>query len=231
MRLPNRARALAALPVMAMIAGATIASAQDATAPAPHRPLEKTIGQARPEIVPSLIVMNSQGATLADGTLTLTGVAGNAIVFADRPIRAAGHAPTSVLLDEWNSDYTDSFFADPPNATVSAFGSTEQDVYDAVVVLRNPRMTGADLVFDVEVLEGSLEGSTGPAAVFIDRIGRPLTPLSFAGVARRTAFRGAFYAGAADAAAAPYYGYGPYYDGYGPYSEPCGYAPYPPCRK
>jgi hypothetical protein len=35
---------------------------------------------------------------------------------------------------------------------------------------------------------------TDQAAVFIDIIGRPLTPLSFAGVARRSAFRGAMYA-------------------------------------
>jgi hypothetical protein len=55
-------------------------------------------------------------------------------------------------------------------------------------------------------------------------IGRPLTPLSFAGVARRTAFRGAMYAGAAYGAAA----YGAPY-GY-PYASPaCGYYPYPPC--
>jgi hypothetical protein len=219
-------RALAAPALIAAMA-ATTAPAQEATAPPPHKPLQKTIGQARPEIVPSLIVMNSAGASLADGKLTLTGIAGNSIVFADRPIRSAGHAPTSVLLDEWNPDYPDSFHADPPNATVSAFGGSEKEVYDAVVVLQNPQMVGADLVFDVEVLEGSLDGSTGPAAVFIDLIGRPLTPLSFAGVARRTAFRGAFYAGAAAdaAAAAPYYDYG-----YGPYSEPCGYGAYPPCR-
>lgn len=212
--------------LIALAAAAVPASAQDPAAPPPHKPLEKTIGQARPEIVPSLIVMNAAGATLEGGKLTLMGIAGNSIVFADRPVRSAGHAPTSVLLDEWNPSYPDSFYADPPNATVSAFGDAEDAVFDAVVVLKNPQMQGADLVFDVEVLEGSLTGATGPAAVFIDIIGRPLTPVSFAGVARRTAYRGAFYAGAAGAAAAaaapPYYG---------PYSEPCGYYPYPPCRQ
>ncbi|TPE47731.1 hypothetical protein FJM51_19425 [Amaricoccus solimangrovi] len=167
--------------------------------------------------MPSLIVMNAAGAALAEGTLTLKAVAANSIVFADRPVRAAGHAPTSVLLDEWNPSYPDSFHADPPNATVSAFGTTEKEVYDAVVTLRNPRMNGADLVFDVDVLEGSLDGATGPAALFIDIIGRPLTPLSFAGAARRTAYRGAWYAGAADAAAV---------DAARP---ACGYPPYPPC--
>lgn len=218
------------LGVIAVAMVPALAMAQDpASAPPPHKPLEKTIGQARPQIVPSLIVMNADGATLENGTLTLKGIAGNSIVFADRPIRSAGHAPTSVLLDEWNPDYPDSFYADPPNATVSAFGETEDTVYDAVVVLRNPKMEGADLVFDVDVLEGSLTGSTGPAAVFIDIIGRPLTPVSFAGAARRTAYRGAFYGAAAvgtaaavgateAAVAAPYYAH-----------PPCGYYPYPPC--
>jgi cytochrome c-type biogenesis protein CcmH/NrfG len=45
------------------------------------------------------------------------------------------------------------------------------------------------------------------------RIGRPLTPLSYAGVARRTARRGAYAAGAAAAGAAAagaYYGSGCY---------------------
>lgn len=213
----SRLTAKPALLALALSVAPALAFGQTAAAPAPHVPLEKTIGQARPEIVPSLIVMNSAGATLEDGKLTLKGIAGNSIVFADRPVRAAGHAPTSVLLDEWNPSYPDSFYADPPNATVSAFGTTEKDVYDAVVTLKNPKMQGADLVFDVDVLEGSLTGSTGPAAVFIDIIGRPLTPLSYAGVARRTAYRGAWYAGAATEAAATAHPYG------------CGYPPYPPC--
>jgi hypothetical protein len=123
-----------------------------------------------------------------------------------------------VLLDEWNPSYPDSFAADPPNATVSVFGETEKDVFDAVVTLTNPRMQGADLLFDVDVLEGDIAGATGPAAVFIDIIGRPLTPLSYAGVARRTAYRGAWYAGAAEAGAAAAYA-----------RPPCGYPPYPPC--
>ena len=114
---------------------------------------------------------------------------------------------------------------------------------DAVVVLKSPKLEGDRLTFDVDVLEGDLIGADGPASVFIDIIGRPLTPLSFAGVARRTAYRGAYYAGAAaggatvglaatsaagvgaaaaGAAAAAYYH--PYYA-----RPPCGVYPYPPC--
>ncbi|MBP7000519.1 hypothetical protein [Amaricoccus sp.] len=204
MRLAAIALALALAP------GLTLA--QDPPPP-PHVPLQKTIGVGRPEVVPSLIVMNSAGASLEGGVLTLKGVAGNSIVFADRPVRAAGHATTASLLDEWNEAYPDSFHVDPPNATVSVFGEREDAVYDAVVTLKNPRMAGADLLFDVDLLEGSIAGASGAAAVFIDIIGRPLTPLSYAGVARRTGRRAAWYGAAAADASRP----------------ACGYPPYPPC--
>jgi hypothetical protein len=211
-----RLRVRGTLIALVVVLAPALAFAQ-ADRPPPHVPLQKTIGQARPEVVPSLIVMNAAGATLDGSTLTLEGIATNAIVFADRPVRAAGHALTSVLLDEWNPDYPDSFAADPPNATVSVFGDDDKTIRDAVVVLKTPTMQGADLVFDVDVLEGSLAGAGGPAAVFIDIIGRPLTPVSYAGVARRTAYRSAWYAGAAAGAAAAYD------------RPPCGYPPYPPC--
>ena len=200
---------------MAIVLLAAPAFAQDASPAPPHVPLQKKIGEARPEVVPSLIVMNAAGATLDGDKLTLKGIAGNAIVFADRPVRAAGHALTSVLLDEWNPSYPDSFAADPPNATVSVYGDDDKTIRDAVMVLSRPVMTGSDLTFDVEVLEGAIAGSNGPAAVFIDLIGRPLTPLSFAGAARRTAYRSGWYAGAAAEADRPH--------------PSCGYPPYPPC--
>ncbi len=205
-----------------------LAFAQTATSTPPHVPLQKTIGQAKPEVVPSLIVLNARGASLQGQTLTLVGVAPNSIVFADRPVRAAGHALTAHLLEEWGTG-SDSFAKDPPNATVSVFSQDGSGVRDAVVVLKTPKLQGDRLTFDVQVLEGDLAGADGPASVFIDIIGMPWTPLSFAGVARRTAARAAWYSGAAGAAAAaaaaPYY-YHPYYP---PYRPPCGYYPYPPC--
>jgi hypothetical protein len=206
-----------------------LAVAQDAIS----APAQKAIGGIKKtEMVPSLIVMNAQGATLEGEKLTLNGVASNSIVFADRPVRAAGHALTTHLLEEWtpSPNEGDSFAKDPPNATVSVFSKDGAKVRDAVVVLKSPKLEGDRLTFDVTVLEGDLAGADGPASVFIDIIGRPLTPLSFAGVARRTARRGAWYgagaavaAGAAvgaAAAAAPYYS---------TYPPACGYYPYPPC--
>ena len=81
-----------------MLCGAAPSLAQTAPPAPEHVPLQKTIGQAGPDIVPSLIVMNARGASLQGGKLTLTGVAPNSIVFADRPVRAAGHTLTTAPL-------------------------------------------------------------------------------------------------------------------------------------
>ena len=217
--------------VMGLMCLPGIALAQTAAPAGKHVPLQKTIGQAKPEVVPSLIVMNSRGATIEGNTLTLTGISTNSIVFADRPVRAAGHAPTTELLKEWSpsEETKDSFSKDPPNATISVFSKDGQNVKDAVIVMRSPKLDGDKLTFDVDVLEGDISGADGAASIFIDIIGRPLTPFSFAGAARRTAYRGAFYAGAAVAATAPYYHpyAAPYYAA--PYAPRCGYYPFPPC--
>ena len=216
-----------AMAVTGLLYASGLGFAQTATTAPPHVPLQKTIGQAKdakPEVVPSLIVLNARGASLQGQKLTLVGVAQNSIVFADRPVRSAGHVLTAHLLEEWGTG-SDSFAKDPPNATVSVFSKDGSTIRDAVVVLKTPTLDGDRLTFDVQVLEGDLAGADGAASVFIDIIGMPWTPLSFAGVARRSAARAAWYG----AAAAPYYH--PYYppppSPY--YRPPCGYYPYPPC--
>jgi len=137
----------------------------------PHIPLQKTIGRPQHQApVPSLGVINADGATLDGGKLTLTGVSGNVIVFADRPVRAAGHETTELFISRW-ADGNDSFAKDPPNATVSILGGSNDGVVDAVVVLKSPKLEGTSLSFEVDVLEGDLKGVKGPAAVFIDHFG------------------------------------------------------------
>jgi hypothetical protein len=203
--------------VLCAIAGAPAALAQDAI----QNPAQKTIGGTqKTQVEPALIVMNAAGAKLEGNKLTLIGAAPNSIIFADRPVRAAGHALTAHLLEEW-AEGSDSFAKDPPNATVSVFSKDGSTVKDAVVTLRTPKAEGGNITFDVAVLEGDLGNADGPASVFIDIIGMPFTPFSFAGAARRTAYRGAFYAGAAAGAA---YGYPPYYHPY--YPVPAPYRPY-----
>jgi len=168
------------LAVAALLLAASLAMAQ--TPP-------KVIGTPRqPQLVPSMIVINAQGAKIANQKLTLDGVAPNAIVFADRPVRAAGHALTAQLLEEWSVSSADSFAKDPPNATISVMNKAKGTVADAVVILKAPKLEGDRLTFDISVLEGDLGQADGPASLFIDIIDLP--------VARRTAHRSAWYAGA-----------------------------------
>jgi len=227
--------------------------AQTTTPPAHHSPLAKTIGEAETQIIPSLIVINSRGAVLQDGKLTLTGVMPSSIVFADRPVRAAGHTPTAHLVQEWSPEQT--FAEDPPNATISVFAKDGGAVRDAVVVLKSAALDGDRLTFDVDVLEGALAGGDGAAALFIDRFGFggfhaggfraggfAMRGGGFARVGyghvggaavwhRPYVARGAWYRGAAYGVGAAAVGAAavgaaaaPYY-GYGA----CGYYPNPPC--
>src|SRR5262249_19056546 len=103
-------------------------------------PALKTIGHtSAPKLVPSLAVINASGATLEGTTLTLTGVSPSTIVFADRPVRAAGHLATEQFVMQWDPDKK-SFAADPPNATISVLGGDGSKVSDAVVTLKAAKL-------------------------------------------------------------------------------------------
>jgi hypothetical protein len=231
---------------VALLAAPLAASAQDAIA----APAQKTIGQpqsTKGDMIPSLAVINSRGATLQGNILTMTDVGSNAIVFADRPYRAAGHVLTKHFLKEWDEG-SDSFAKDPPNATISVLSAEGDTVEDAVVVLKSPKLDGDKLTFEVTVLEGGLSKATGPASLFIDWFAaRGYGGRGFvAGRGYGGGWHGAWYghpagiavgaaavglgAAAVGAAAAGAY-YHPY--AYPYYAAPpppaCGYYPYPPC--
>ena len=123
----------------------------------------------------------------ANGKLTLKGVSPITVFFSDRPERIAGNMATKVWVPFW-SDGKDSFAKDNPNANLSIL-EKDKALEDIVVTLSNPVLAGDDLSYDVKVLQGAMPASGGPASLFIDIIGMPLTPLSYAGVARRTAYR------------------------------------------
>ena len=130
-----------------------------------------------------LFVQNSRAVSLKGGILKLKAVAAETLYFSDRPDRIVGRVTTEKYVEHWGIG-GNSFAEDPPNAVLSIFH--EPLPQDVVVVLRNPRLDGSDLVYDVDVLDGEKTASGGASALFIDVIGRPLTPLSVAGVARRT---------------------------------------------
>src|SRR5262245_9657930 len=114
-------RSVCLLAVIGLLSIPGLALAQGAPAAPPQQaPQPKSIGQpAQQHPYQSLIVMNARGATLQGDKLVLTGVSPNSIVFADRPVRAAGHVLTTHVLEEWtpSPDGQDTFAKNPPNAT------------------------------------------------------------------------------------------------------------------
>ena len=137
-------------------------------------------------------MQNAKNVSYSNGRLVLHGVNPMTVCFADRPDRMAGHMPTANMVPMWGEG-KDSFLKDPPNATLSVFNGAA--VSDAIIVLKNPQLTGSDLSYDVTVLDGSLPARGGACSLFIDIIGCPRTPFSFAGAARRTVRRGYCYGG------------------------------------
>lgn len=156
------------------VTSAAVAAAQNARA-ASHDEDSK--------IVDYLFVQNASAVSLQDGVLTLKGIAGDTLYFSDRPDRIVGRVTTGAFVEHWGTG-DDSFKADPPNAVLAVLAQPEPQ--DIAVVLREPRLVGDDLVYDVEVLDGAKALNGEASALFIDVIGRPATPLSFAGRRRRT---------------------------------------------
>ena len=108
----------------------------------------------------------------------------------NRPERIAGNMKTEAFVPFW-SQGADSFLSDPPNADLSIL--EDGTLRQAVVVLRDPVLRGEDLHYTVEVVGGEMPVLGESVSVFIDIIGMPLTPLSYAGVARRGYRRAVLY--------------------------------------
>ena len=137
--------------------------------------------------IEALYVQTANNMAYADGVLTLSEMAPTTLLFSDRPDRITGHLTSQDFFDSW--DVGDDSFADtPPNAVLSIFSETE--INDVVVVLQEPTLDGDQMTYNVEILDGEMPSSGGANSLFIDTIGRPLTPVSVAGVHRRTRRRG-----------------------------------------
>jgi hypothetical protein len=118
----------------------------------------------------------------AANRLTLHEVSPVTLFFSDRPDRIAGNMRTAAFVPFW-SQGRDSFLSDPPNADLSILEGSE--LRQVVVVLRDPRLEGGNLSYTVQVLDGAMPATGEEVSVFIDVIGMPRTPYSYAGAARR----------------------------------------------
>ena len=132
-----------------------------------------------------LFVQTARGMSFDKATskLTLHDVSPVTLFFSDRPERIAGNMRTTAFVPFWSTG-KDSFLSDPPNADVSILEG--QSLRQVVVELQAPALTGNDLSYTVKVLKGELPSSGAEVSVFIDVVGMPLTPVSVAGVARRS---------------------------------------------
>lgn len=131
-----------------------------------------------------MFVQVASGVTTSDAGLTLSGISPSTLYFSDRPNRIVGHITSQQFVDLWGTG-ENSFADDPPNAVLSWLPTGESKPADAVIVIRDPVVSGDSMTYRFEVLEGSVPARSGPATLFIDPFGRPLSPVSVAGIHRR----------------------------------------------
>ena len=132
----------------------------------------------------ALFVQDAEGMAFDGSKLTLIDANPNMIYFCDRPVREAGHLTTDTFL-KWGTEGEDSFVKDPPNAAVSIISSGDEVVSVVVKLSGRPVISGDDMIYPVKVLDGELPNDGGETIIFIDPLGRPMSPGSVAGVHRR----------------------------------------------
>jgi hypothetical protein len=136
------------------------------------------------EEIEALFVQTAHAVKQVDGRIVLQGVSPSTLYFSDRPQRVVGHIGTPQFVDIWD-DGENSFAEDPPNAVLAFIEQGDAVPEDVVIEISDPTLVGADLSYAATVLEGTLPERAGPSTLFIDPIGRPLSPVSIAGMNRR----------------------------------------------
>jgi len=180
-RLSGRRNALKTL-MLGSLAGAMLSSSN------------KVRPDDQPEMVPEpsaddgivelLFVQEAAGAELREGSLILKDVRPLTLFFADRPEDIAGYLTYQEYVDLVYKG-PDNFEEDPPNATLLIF---DRDALIPVVMelSAKPELAGADMVYSrVKIINGEPPESGKTAVLFIDTVGRPMSPGSIAGVHRR----------------------------------------------
>ncbi len=146
-------------------------------------------GDTQPDHIEAMFVQMASALTSDEGTVTLHGIGPATLFFADRPDRVVGHVGTPKFVSQWGEG-ENSFADDPPNAVFTFIEAGDVVPEEATVVLREPREAGDALTYSIELLEGSLPAKAGACSLFIDPVGRPLSPVSVMGVRRRQRRRG-----------------------------------------
>jgi len=143
---------------------------------------EQTIPQV--DQIEALFVQSAHGLTTSNGSVTFHGLAHATIFFSDRPQRVVGHLTSKKFVEQWGEG-EDSFAEDPPNAVLSFLEDGDTVPEEVTMTISDPQLDGDTLTYTVDILDGMLPTRAGPCSLFIDPVGRPLSPMSVAGVRRR----------------------------------------------
>ncbi len=111
-----------------------------------------------------LFVLSGNSGKMDGDTLTIKGMP-NVVYFSDRPSRIAGHKSVSDFVELWNKS-SDSFKADPPNATLSILDS--DTAKNIVVELMSAEAKDDSVTFKVRVLQGEAPKTFSNSSLFID---------------------------------------------------------------
>jgi hypothetical protein len=143
------------------------------------------LATAQPKAQPSLLFVQMaqkidyKKSDAQSGVMTLYDVPPQTTFFTDRPNRVVGNVPTSAFVTKWTTDRGPNGFAsNPPNAAVTVFQS--DGAKTAIVELRNPRLDGNKLSYDVRVLQGISSTQPAEGVVFIDNFSEAWANTAFA---------------------------------------------------
>ena len=136
------------------------------------------------EDISALFVQTAHGVESTDGRIILRNVTPSTLYFSDRPQRVVGHLETAEFVGFWDEG-EDSFAVDPPNAVLAFIGQGEDVPEEIVIEISEPILSGSDLSYAAKVLDGTLPSKAAGCSLFIDPFGRPLSPVSVAGMHRR----------------------------------------------
>ena len=139
---------------------------------------------AEEETCDMLFAQDAKAMVFDGSRLTLKDANPNIIFFCDRPVRTAGHMDRNAFM-KLVTEGENSFADNPPNAAVSIIDAKGEVTEVVVTLSKRPLVNGNDMVFPIKLLEGELPNAGETVIMFIDPIGRPMSPTSVAGVHRR----------------------------------------------
>ena len=140
------------------------------------------------EDIEALFAQTAHEMTTDGDKVTFHGLSPATLFFSDRPQRVVGHLTTQQFVDEWGKG-ENSFADDPPNAVIS-FVERRRDARGRHRRAQGSADRGRLAHLHGRLLEGSLPPKVELVSVFIDPFGRPLSPVSLAGITRRARRRG-----------------------------------------